>query len=167
MISRHVQTGETLPQDKLDALLNAKNFQSGLQTLRQIEFALFDLLIHRQVPALDYAGILQTLDSVRDDIALLPTPKYNRFANGFGHIFAGGYASGYYSYKWAELLSADAFSKFEAEGIFNQDTGQAFRQHILSVGGSDTAKDNFKKFRGRDATIDALLRHSGFIHNAS
>lgn len=167
MISRHVQTGETLPQDKLDALLNAKNFQSGLQTLRQIEFALFDLLIHRQVPALDYAGILQTLDSVRDDIALLPTPKYNRFANGFSHIFAGGYASGYYSYKWAELLSADAFSKFEAEGIFNQDTGQAFRQHILSVGGSDTAKDNFKKFRGRDATIDALLRHSGFIHNAS
>ena len=162
LISSHVETGEPLPQDKLDALLAAKNFQSGMQTLRQIEFSLFDLLIHAQTPALDYEGILQTLESVRDDIAIIETPDYNRFANGFSHIFAGGYAAGYYSYKWAELLSADAFSKFEEDGIFNPVTGKAFRETILSVGGSLPAKTNFENFRGRSASIDALLRHSGF-----
>ena len=162
LISSHVETGEPLPQAQLDALLAAKNFQSGIQTLRQIEFALFDLLIHAHTPALDYQGILATLDSVRQDIAIMPTPDYNRFANGFSHIFAGGYAAGYYSYKWAELLSADAFSKFEEEGIFNPVTGQAFRDTILSVGGSLPAKTNFENFRGRSASIDALLRHSGF-----
>lgn len=162
LISSHVETGEPLPQDKLDALLAVKNFQSGLQTLRQVEFALFDLLIHAQSPALDYHGILATLDQVRNDIAITDTPDYNRFANGFSHIFAGGYAAGYYSYKWAELLSADAFSKFEEEGIFNPATGKAFRETILSVGGSFTAKTNFENFRGRRANIDALLRHSGF-----
>ncbi len=162
LISSHVETGEPLPQDKLDALLAAKNFQSGMQTLRQIEFSLFDLLIHAQTPALDYAGILQTLESVRADIAITATPDYNRFANGFSHIFAGGYAAGYYSYKWAELLSADAFSKFEEDGIFNPITGKAFRETILSVGGSLPAKTNFENFRGRSASIDALLRHSGF-----
>ena len=162
LISSHVETGEPLPQDKLDALLAAKNFQSGMQTLRQIEFSLFDLLIHAQTPALDYAGILQTLESVRADIAITETPDYNRFANGFSHIFAGGYAAGYYSYKWAELLSADAFSKFEEDGIFNPITGKAFRETILSVGGSLPAKTNFENFRGRSASIDALLRHSGF-----
>ena len=162
LISSHVETGEPLPQDKLDALLAAKNFQSGMQTLRQIEFSLFDLLIHAQTPALDYEGILQTLESVRDDIAITETPEYNRFANGFSHIFAGGYAAGYYSYKWAELLSADAFSKFEEEGIFNATTGKAFRDTVLSVGGSLPAKTNFENFRGRSASIDALLRHSGF-----
>ena len=162
LISSHVETGEPLPKDKLDALLAAKNFQSGMQTLRQIEFSLFDLLIHAQTPALDYAGILQTLESVRADIAITETPDYNRFANGFSHIFAGGYAAGYYSYKWAELLSADAFSKFEEDGIFNPITGKAFRETILSVGGSLPAKTNFENFRGRSASIDALLRHSGF-----
>ena len=162
LISSHVETGEPLPQDKLDALLAAKNFQSGMQTLRQIEFSLFDLLIHAQTPALDYAGILQALESVRADIAITETPDYNRFANGFSHIFAGGYAAGYYSYKWAELLSADAFSKFEEEGIFNAATGKAFRDTVLSVGGSLPAKTNFENFRGRSASIDALLRHSGF-----
>ena len=162
LISSHVETGEPLPQAQLDALLAAKNFQSGIQTLRQIEFALFDLLIHAHTPALDYQGILAMLDSVRQDIAIMPTPDYNRFANGFSHIFAGGYAAGYYSYKWAELLSADAFSKFEEEGIFNPVTGQAFRDTILSVGGSLPAKTNFENFRGRSASIDALLRHSGF-----
>ena len=162
LISSHVETGEPLPKDKLDALLAAKNFQSGMQTLRQIEFSLFDLLIHAQTPELDYAGILQTLESVRADIAITETPDYNRFANGFSHIFAGGYAAGYYSYKWAELLSADAFSKFEEDGIFNPITGKAFRETILSVGGSLPAKTNFENFRGRSASIDALLRHSGF-----
>ncbi|MGP5063950.1 M3 family metallopeptidase [Psychrobacter celer] len=163
LISSHVDTDEPLPTDKLDALLAVKNFQSGMQTLRQIEFALFDLLIHAHTPALDYEGILATLDAVRRDIALMQTPDYNRFANGFSHIFAGGYAAGYYSYKWAELLSADAFSKFEEEGIFNPITGKAFRETILSVGGSFPAKTNFENFRGRSASIDALLRHSGFV----
>jgi len=162
LISSHVETGEPLPKDKLDALLAAKNFQSGMQTLRQIEFSLFDLLMHAQTPALDYEGILATLNAVRDDIAIMQTPDYNRFANGFSHIFAGGYAAGYYSYKWAELLSADAFSKFEEDGIFNPITGKAFRDNILSVGGSFPAKTNFENFRGRSASIDALLRHSGF-----
>ena len=156
-----------LPKDKLDALLAAKNFQSGMQTLRQIEFALFDLLIHSHTPALTYEGILKTLNGVRSDIAIMETPDYNRFANGFSHIFAGGYAAGYYSYKWAELLSADAFSKFEEEGIFNPITGKAFRETILSVGGSLPAKTNFENFRGRSASIDALLRHSGFNKAAS
>ncbi|KAA0913476.1 M3 family metallopeptidase [Psychrobacter sp. ANT_WB68] len=167
LISSHVETGEPLPKDKLAALLAVKNFQSGMQTLRQIEFALFDLLIHAHTPALDYDGILTTLNAVRDDIAIMQTPDYNRFANGFSHIFAGGYAAGYYSYKWAELLSADAFSKFEEEGIFNPVTGKAFRETILSVGGSFPAKTNFENFRGRSASIDALLRHSGFdtVHN--
>lgn len=163
LISSHVDTDEPLPTDKLDALLAVKNFQSGMQTLRQIEFALFDLLIHAHTPALDYEGILATLDAVRRDVALMQTPDYNRFANGFSHIFAGGYAAGYYSYKWAELLSADAFSKFEEEGIFNPITGKAFRETILSVGGSFPAKTNFENFRGRSASIDALLRHSGFV----
>lgn len=162
LISSHVESGEPLPKDKLAALLAVKNFQSGMQTLRQIEFALFDLLIHAHTPALDYEGILATLNAVRDDIAIMQTPDYNRFANGFSHIFAGGYAAGYYSYKWAELLSADAFSKFEEEGIFNPTTGKAFRETILSVGGSFPAKTNFENFRGRSASIDALLRHSGF-----
>ncbi|WAI88984.1 Oligopeptidase A [Psychrobacter sp. SC65A.3] len=162
LISSHVETGTPLPKEKLDALLAVKNFQSGLQTLRQIEFSLFDLLIHAHTPALNYEGILTTLNSVRNDIAILQTPDYNRFANGFSHIFAGGYAAGYYSYKWAELLSADAFSKFEEDGIFNPITGKAFRETILSVGGSFPAKVNFENFRGRSASIDALLRHSGF-----
>lgn len=165
LISSHVDTGEPLPKDKLDALLAAKNFQSGMQTLRQVEFSLFDLLIHAHTPALDYDGILATLNEVRHDIAITQTPEYNRFANGFSHIFAGGYAAGYYSYKWAELLSADAFSKFEEDGIFNPATGKAFRDTILSVGGSFPAKTNFENFRGRSASIEALLRHSGFSEN--
>ncbi len=165
LISAHVDSGEPLPKSQLEALLAAKNFQSGMQTLRQIEFALFDLLIHVQSPAPDYQGILATLDKVREDVAVMQTPDYNRFANGFSHIFAGGYAAGYYSYKWAELLSADAFSRFEEEGLFNADTGQAFRDNILAVGGSLPAKTNFENFRGREASIDALLRHGGFLDN--
>lgn len=163
LISGHVETGDTLPKTMLNAMLAAKNFQSGMQTLRQLEFALFDLLLHAKTPAPSYAELLALLDSVRADIAIMPTADYNRFANGFSHIFAGGYAAGYYSYKWAELLSADAFSKFEETGIFDKATGKAFREHILAKGGSDTAKANFEAFRGREANIDALLRHSGFF----
>lgn len=163
LISGHVDTGETLPTAMLESMLAAKNFQSGMQTLRQIEFALFDVLLHAQKSVSDYDAILAILNQVRADIAVLPTPSYNRFANSFSHIFAGGYAAGYYSYKWAELLSADAFSRFELEGIFNRDTGKAFRQHILAKGGSDTAKANFEAFMGREANIEALLRDAGFV----
>lgn len=167
LISGHIDTGETLPQVMLDAMLSAKNFQNGMQTLRQIEFALFDLLLHsthsKHPLTPDYNGILQLLQTVRADIAILSTPKYNRFANSFTHIFAGGYAAGYYSYKWAELLSADAFSRFEDEGIYNRETGKAFRELILAKGGSLPAKVNFEAFMGREASIDALLRHSGFV----
>ncbi len=162
LISGHVETAEPLPADKLKALLDAKNFQSGMQTLRQVEFALFDLLAHTQTPAPDYDGLQSVLDKVRADIALMETPDYNRFANGFSHIFAGGYACGYFSYKWAELLSCDAFGKFEEEGVFNKETGKSFRDNILAVGGSRPAKENFENFRGREARVDALLRHSGF-----
>lgn len=162
LISYHVDTGEPLPMAMLQAMLNAKNFQSGMQTLRQLEFALFDLLLHASKPAPDYQGLLTLLDQVRDDIAVMPTTDYNRFANSFSHIFAGGYACGYYSYKWAELLSADAFDKFEQDGIFNTVTGKQFREQILAKGGSRTAKENFESFRERPADIEALLRHSGF-----
>ena len=161
-LERHVDTGETLPDHMLQGMLAAKNFQSGMQTLRQLEFALFDLLLHA-APAPDYSKLLALLDQVRQDISIMPTASYNRFANGFSHIFAGGYAAGYYSYKWAELLSADAFSKFEETGIFDKKTGQSFRDNILAKGGSQRAKDNFEAFRGREAKIDALLRHSGFV----
>ena len=161
-ISRHVETGEPLPQDKLTALLNAKNFQSGLQTLRQIEFALFDLRVHGQDVA-DYDELLSIMNAVRDDVAVIKPPKNNRFANTFSHIFAGGYASGYYSYKWAELLSADAFSRFEKEGVFNPTTGQAFKSEILERGGERPAKENFEAFMGRPADINALLVQSGFV----
>ena len=162
LISGHVDTGETLPTAMLNSMLAAKNFQSGMQTLRQLEFALFDLVLHATTPAPDYQGLLALLDKVRADVAIMPVAEYNRFANGFSHIFAGGYASGYYSYKWAELLSADAFDKFEQDGIFNAETGKAFREQILAKGGSRTAKQNFEAFRGREASIEALLRHSGF-----
>lgn len=161
LISRHVETGEPLPQDKLDALIRAKNFQSGLQTLRQIEFALFDLRIHgREMQS--YDDILAVMDEVRQEVAIIHPPKNNRFTNTFSHIFAGGYAAGYYSYKWAELLSADAFGKFETEGVFNPTTGRAFKTYILQMGGSRPAQDNFIDFMGRPADIHALLKHSGF-----
>lgn len=166
LISGHVETGETLPSEMLNALLSAKNFQSGMQTLRQLEFALFDLQLHsRSAP--DYQDVLDLLDNVRSQVAIMPTVDYNRFANAFSHIFAGGYASGYYSYKWAELLSADAFAKFEEDGIFNRDTGECFRKQILATGGSRPAKVNFEAFRQRPAQIDALLRHSGFVEKVA
>lgn len=160
LISSHVDSAEPLPQVLLDRLFAARNFQSGLMTLRQIEFSLFDIEIHRQ-PDLDFAGMLNALAQVRELTSLLTPPAWNRFACSFTHIFAGGYAAGYYSYKWAEVLSADAFSAFEKEGVFNAETGQRFRQAILAQGGSRPAADLFREFMGRDPSSEALLRHTG------
>ncbi len=129
--------------------------------LRQIEFALFDIELHQQTGVKDARQIQQILNMVRDAISVVKTPERNRFQNGFSHIFAGGYAAGYYSYKWAEVLSADAFAAFEEEGIFNVDTGQRFLQCILEKGGSRPAIESFLCFRGRQPNIEALLRHSG------
>lgn len=166
LISGHYETGQPLPKDLLDNMLAARNFQSAMQMVRQLEFSLFDLLIHR-----DYCGepnqIQTILDSVRAEVAVRQPPAYNRFQHSFGHIFAGGYAAGYYSYKWAEVLSADAYARFEEEGIFNRDTGQAFLRAILERGGSRDAMLLFREFRGREPKIDALLRHSGIITTAT
>ena len=166
LISEHIESKDSLPNDLLKALLDARFFQSGMQTLRQIEFSLFDLSIHKLTPALNTEQIQATLDDIRQKYAVLTTAPYNRFQNGFSHIFAGGYAAGYYSYKWAEVLASDAFDRFENEGVFNTSTGQQFRQAILAVGGKDTALDAFINFRGREPKIDALLRHQGWTNNA-
>ncbi len=166
LISGHVDSGEKLPQELLDRLLAARNFQSGLMTLRQLEFSLFDLEIHRR-PGIDFAAMLRVLDEVRDTTSLLRPPSWNRFPCSFTHIFAGGYAAGYYSYKWAEVLSADAFSAFEREGVFNADTGRRFRQAILAQGGSRPAAELFREFMGRDPSPDALLRHTGLLAEVS
>jgi oligopeptidase A len=162
LISAHIESGEPLSKELLAALFAARYFQTGMQSLRQVEFALFDLNLHDTTPAPDVAGIQTLLDQVRDQVAVLPSPSYNRFQHSFSHIFAGGYAAGYYSYKWAEVLASDAFERFEHEGVFNPQTGQAFRQSILAVGGQVDALDAFKAFRGREPKIDALLRHSGW-----
>ena len=164
LISEHIETKESLPADLLKALLDARFFQSGMQTLRQIEFALFDLSIHKAAPALNAKQVQSTLNDIRQKFSVLPTVPYNRFQNSFSHIFAGGYAAGYYSYKWAEVLASDAFDRFESEGIFNIETGKEFRQAILAVGGKDTALDAFVRFRGREPKIDALLRHQGWTN---
>ena len=160
-ISGHYETGEALPKELLDKLLAAKNYNSGMQMLRQIEFSLFDFKIHNDYKAGEQCQIQAVLDDVRSRTSIVKPPEFNRFQNGFSHIFAGGYSAGYYSYKWAEVLSADAFSKFEEEGIFNAETGQAFMQNILEKGGSEEPMELFKKFRGRESSVDALLRHSG------
>lgn len=158
-MSEHETTGAALPKDLYDKMIKAKNFQSGLQTLRQIEFGLFDMLIYQQGASDNWAEVLQ---QVRAEIAVLPSMDYNRFAHSFGHIFAGGYSAGYYSYKWAELLSADAYSAFEETDDVAA-MGQKFWQEILAVGGSRDAMESFKAFRGREPQIDALLRHSGML----
>jgi len=160
-ISGHYETDEPLPKELLDKLLAAKNFQSGMQMLRQLEFSLFDFTIHHTYKAGEPCHIQATLDEVRRKTAVVKAPAFNRFQHGFSHIFAGGYSAGYYSYKWAEVLSADAFSKFEEEGIFNPATGEAFLKNILEKGGSEEPMELFKKFRGREPQVDALLRHSG------
>jgi oligopeptidase A len=162
-MTAHVDTGEPLPRALFDKMLAARNFQSGLQTLRQIEFALFDMLLHTEHdPAQDFMPLLA---DVRQEVAVLQPPAFSRTAHTFSHIFAGGYAAGYYSYKWAEVLSADAYAAFEetldAQGHPSAETGRRYRQAILEVGGSRPAIDSFKAFRGREPTLDALLRHQG------
>ena len=158
-LSGHVDTGEPLPRELFDKMTAAKNFQSGLMTLRQIEFALFDMRLHGEPGA--EADVQKLLDEVRAEVAVLMPPAFNRFQHSFSHVFAGGYAAGYYSYKWAELLSADAWSAFEEEGVFNAATGKRFLTEVLEQGGARDAIDNFKAFRGREPRIDALLRHQG------
>ena len=158
-LSGHVDSGHPLPRDLFDKMIAAKNFQSGLMTLRQIEFALFDMRLHGEPGA--EADVQKVLDEVRAEVAVLIPPSFNRFQHSFSHIFAGGYAAGYYSYKWAELLSADAWSAFEEEGVFNAATGKRFLNEVLERGGARDAIDNFKAFRGREPRIDALLRHQG------
>ena len=161
----HVDTGAALPRTLFDKMLAAKNFQSGMQTLRQIEFALFDMLLHTEHDPTD--DILHLLHSVRQEVAVLQPPTWSRQAHTFGHIFAGGYAAGYYSYKWAEVLSADAYAAFEetvgSDGLPNVATGRKFRQTVLETGGSRPAMESFKAFRGREPTLDALLRHQGMV----
>ncbi len=160
-ISGHYQSGAPLPQDLLDKLLAAKNFQSALFTVRQLEFALFDFRLHQEYQAQPPLSAQQVLDEVRAQVCVVPVASFNRFQHGFSHIFAGGYAAGYYSYKWAEVLSADAFSRFEEEGIFNPETGASFLREILSQGGSAEAAKLFFNFRGRAPAVEPLLRHCG------
>ncbi|MDH1473507.1 M3 family metallopeptidase [Comamonas thiooxydans] len=167
-MTAHVDTGEALPRALYDKMIAAKNFQSGMQTLRQIEFALFDMLLHTEHnPADDFMALL---NQVRTEVSVLQSPAYNRMAHTFSHIFAGGYAAGYYSYKWAEVLSADAYAAFEetmlADGSPNPETGRKYRESILEAGGSRPAMESFKAFRGREPQIDALLRHQGMSQAA-
>ena len=161
-MTRHVDTGEPLPRALYDKMVAAKNFQSGLAMLRQLEFAIFDMRLHTDFDPKKRSA-LELLEEVRERVAVLRPPAYNRFPNSFSHIFAGGYAAGYYSYKWAEVLSADAYSFFEENGVLNPVAGQRFRDEILAVGGSRPAADSFRAFRGREPRVDALLRHNGMI----
>ncbi len=164
-MTAHVDSGAPLPRELFDKMLAAKNFQSGMQTVRQIEFALFDMHLHYDFDPADGGTALSLLDAIRARVAVVVPPDFNRFPNSFGHIFAGGYAAGYYSYTWAEVLSADAYALFEENsqlsGVLNPDIGRRFWSEILGVGGSRDAIDSFKAFRGREPTIDALLRHNG------
>ena len=160
LISGHYQTGETLPAELLEKMLAAKNFQSGMMMVRQLEFSLFDFQLHREYEA-GKTDVQTLLDRVRSQVAVLTPPAFNRFQHSFSHIFAGGYAAGYYSYKWAEVLSADAFSRFEEDGVFNTDTGRSFRENILEMGGSKEPMELFIAFRGREPSVEPLLRHCG------
>lgn len=161
MISSHYQTGEALPKALLDKLLKAKNYQSAMQTVRQVEFALFDFRLHLEYDPNNPQDPQTILDQVREQVAVSIPPAFNKFQNSFSHIFAGGYAAGYYSYKWAEVLSSDAFSLFEEQGIFDRDASERFQQNILEKGGSEDAMDLFVAFRGREPSIEPLLRHNG------
>ena len=166
-MTRHCDNGDPLPRGLFDKMLAAKNFQSGLQTLRQIEFSLFDMLMHSNFEAGGGKSILELLDEVRAEVAVLIPPVFHRFPHSFAHIFAGGYAAGYYSYKWAEVLSADAYSLFEENGVLNPDVGARFRSEILAMGGSREAMKSFSAFRGREPSMDALLRHNGLLETVS
>ena len=171
LMSCHIETGEPVPDDLYTKLLKARNFQSAMLMLRQLEFSIFDFRLHMEYGSEGFKGIQQLLDEVRQQVAVIIPPEINQFQHGFAHIFSGGYAAGYYSYKWAEVLSADAFEKFEENGIFDRKTGKEFMQHILQTGGSEKAMELYRKFRGREPKIDALLKHNGlariFHKNAS
>ncbi len=160
-ISGHYETGEPLPKAMLDNMLAAKNFQSAMFILRQLEFGLFDFTLHTTYDPEVGPKVLETLAEVKKKVAVLPSLEWNRFSHSFSHIFAGGYSAGYYSYLWAEVLSADAYSRFEEEGIFNKSTGLSFLNNILEMGGSEEPMELFKRFRGREPQIDAMLRHAG------
>ncbi|MBV6476952.1 MAG: Oligopeptidase A [Rhodocyclaceae bacterium] len=166
-MTAHVDTGEPLPRALFDRMTAAKNFQGGMQIVRQLEFSLFDLLLHSDFEPAGQKSVLDLIEEVRQEVAVVFPPPWHRFPNSFSHIFAGGYAAGYYSYKWAEVLSADAFAAFEEErkdgSVLNPATGARFRDEILAVGGSRPALESFKAFRGRAPSVDALLRHSGMI----
>ena len=160
-LSSHVKTHEPLPKEKLDAVLKAKNFESAMAMLRQIEFALFDFRIHLEYDPSLGGRIFEILNEVKKEVAVVPNFKDSRFPNNFTHIFSGGYAAGYYSYKWAEVLAADAFSLFEEKGIFNKSVGKSFEELILACGGASDPMKNFEDFRGRKPSVDALLKQSG------
>lgn len=160
-ISGHYETGEPLPQELLDKMLAAKNYQAALFILRQLEFGLFDFRLHTEFDPAKGAQILETLAEVKKRVAVVPSPAWGRFPHAFSHIFAGGYAAGYYSYLWADVLAADAYSRFEEEGIFNRETGQSFLDNILTRGGSEEPMELFKRFRGREPQLDAMLEHYG------
>jgi oligopeptidase A len=165
-MTEHADTGEPLPRSLYDKMIAAKNFQSGLQMLRQVEFSLFDMHLHFDYQPNGSQTVAELLAEVRHQVAVIIPPGFNRFQHSFSHIFAGGYAAGYYSYKWAEVLSADAYGAFEeAQGDPNRlaETGLAFHREILSVGGSRPALESFTAFRGRAPNIDALLRHNGMV----
>ncbi len=161
LISGHYESGEPLPTEMLDKMLKAKNFQAGMTIVRQLEFALFDFRLYHEYSANNKVDVLTLIDEVRDKLAVVKPPAFNRFSHSFSHIFAGGYAAGYYSYKWAEVLAADAFSRFEEEGIFNPETGRCFKQSILEPGGSQDPMTLFVAFRGRKPEVAPLLKQSG------
>ncbi|MCL4748407.1 MAG: oligopeptidase A, partial [Burkholderiaceae bacterium] len=170
-MSAHVDTGESLPRPLFERMLAAKNFQSGMQTLRQVEFSLFDMRLHCEFGPGGRVSAQALLDDVRREVSVLIPPQFNRFQNCFSHIFAGGYSAGYYSYKWAEVLSADAYAAFEEAAADGRspaqlaETGRRFLDEVLAVGGSRPAIESFRAFRGRDPQIDALLRHNGMVES--
>jgi oligopeptidase A len=163
-MTAHVDSGEPLPRALFDKMLAAKNFQSGMMALRQIEFSLFDMLLHSEFDPNGPSTAMDLLNTVRREVAVLFPPQWHRFPNSFSHIFAGGYGAGYFSYKWAEVLSADAYAAFEEAGDpFDATVGKRFLDEILAVGGARPAIESFTAFRGREPRVDALLRHSGMI----
>jgi oligopeptidase A len=165
MISGHYQTGEPLPEAMIDKLIAARHFQAAMQMLRQLEFATFDMRLHqvKDRSVITSQWVQEVLDTVRYDVAVVSVPAYNRFQHGFSHIFAGGYAAGYYSYKWAEVLASDAFARFEEEGLFNPKVGHDFLRYVLEPGGTREPLELFVEFRGREPSIDPLLRHHGMV----
>ena len=166
LISRHFETGEKLPNSLFEKMIKAKNFQSGMQLLKQIEYSLFDFKIHQFYDPKNKNLVQDTLNDLRKKFCVIQPPAFNRFQHSFSHIFAGGYAAGYYSYLWAEVLACDVFSKFEEEGLFNSETGRLFRDTVLALGGSKDAKEIFHAFRGREPSMGPLLKHRGILSNA-